>query len=190
MARLVHIIHVQRDGSRIWLNRVDRLRNESAGQWFSVPIWDDDPRQSRPMDLEFARVARRRWQAERAIVVHFALDPSSDFIDEVEPPAPPVQLRGEREPILATLDRVQPATYYRLLPVDTVTGPQWCLKFPDHPELTAQYVVDKNPVDVLRKAQERGLLAFATPETYEPPKPTTPSPDDLLPSGTRLRTTS
>src|SRR6266404_2016452 len=77
--RLVHVI-IEQNGKRAWFHHTDRRRDDHTGVWYTLPVVDDDPRESKPMTLQMALVCQQRWK-DLGIACRFALEPNGEFID-------------------------------------------------------------------------------------------------------------
>lgn len=178
MSRLLHLIFFDKAGKKLWYTGVDRKMRDS--KWQTIPLADDDPSKSKPVAYEMAVIARKRFREDLGIETHFAFEPNSECVYE-ETPTPVSPIREDRVPVKATLDEVD---WYKIIPVSTPQGPRWILRF-EQPELVNQYVSEKDPITVLQKAQERGLLKFAT--TFIEPAPQPPKQQSTLPPGVCFR---
>jgi hypothetical protein len=160
---LVHLIHVQLSGQRIWQCGLDRQQNPTTKQWFVVPLFDDDPRQSKPLPLERAIICKRRWLDDLKLHVHLSLHPFGPFIDD-EPEAK--RPMWEHRDFFVLTDELN-ATGFYVRAVHTPAGPAFCLKF-TNPLLEAQSIItplSDGPEGPIRKARERHFLDI------EPPQP-------------------
>jgi hypothetical protein len=160
----VHIIFLQPNGDRVWLNRVEQRQHPVFGL-VTAPVWDDEQKNSKPVSFEFALLLRRHW-LEQGRVVHFALIPTGDFVaeDQTDIKAPD---SWSREDWFVPTDATG-LVGYLVRYCETKDGPQWCLRF-NNPLLREQPVfVDyaEGPEAAIAKAKENGRLQFEEPQRH------------------------
>jgi hypothetical protein len=162
MAQLVHLIGLQQNAQRaFFIGEDQRIVNYRV---VYIPLFDSEAQNSKAVSLEFAREARNRWRDAFNIVAHVALTTDGEFVEDDVPTATSTGRDG-RVPLKATLDGV---TFYLVIPVRTPSdGACWCLRF-DRPELANQTIFGPDAITVLRRAQDREILQFATPLPTDP----------------------
>jgi hypothetical protein len=102
--RLVHVVFVLTNGNRIWFSHTDRRQHPRTFEWQTVPVADDDPRQSRPMRYDMALMAAKRWREEFHYSVRLALEQYGEFIDEPEQATPALAERTPKHAIVNGID--------------------------------------------------------------------------------------
>jgi hypothetical protein len=168
-SKLVHLVFEQ-NGKRHWFNRTDRRRDASTGQWATIPVVDDDPRGSSPMNFEFAVIAQERWK-QLGFNCRFALEPNGPFVD-ADPKgsgALPwthddcwVTVNAAGEPI----DDLDSPYVYPITAVHTPAGKQFVLKFQTAVlQNQSQFSsFEEGPDACVRKAFERGYTKLEPPQ--------------------------
>src|ERR1700677_1274620 len=140
---------------RAFFAGTDRIQVE--GIWKTKILFDTDPKASIPMEPELIEATRRHCIG----VTYLAYTTDGPYLEEGE--QAPTQ--DDRRPVQASLDDVK---FYRVDPVCTPDGRLWVLRFPETTGLANQSVFALDPLGVLRVAEERHLLQFATPLPVEP----------------------
>src|SRR5579872_4063432 len=92
-SRLVHVVFVNPNGTKLWFVKTDRRIDPKTGQAFTLPVADDDPHNSVPMTFEFADVSKRLWSNppfNLNVRLALAAGPIAEFIDDGSPSSPSV----------------------------------------------------------------------------------------------------
>ena len=156
--RLVHVVFLYPDGHRVWFNHTDRRQDARTFVWVTVPIADDDPRQSKPMRYDMALHAVKRWREELHLNARIALEANGAFIDDE--PAAPTGTPVERENMQYRGVLIRPASCNR-----------WCIRMSNNIE-TIYSEPGGTPESVYEKLTTvfPQLVKFAEP--YVAPEPT------------------
>jgi hypothetical protein len=79
----IHVIAIDGNGKRFYLNKPDTKRNE-RGELVLWPVWSSEASNSNPLPYEYAVIFKRRMRDEHRTIVRFAQSAGEtvDFIEE------------------------------------------------------------------------------------------------------------
>jgi hypothetical protein len=172
----VHIIGIRGDGRKQYLVKPETTKN-ARGETVLWPLWSDFPKDSKPLDFEFAKIFQRRMRQEHGAKIHLTLTAGGDFVEFREP-----------EDAADYTKRV-PMTYKGLIATPgfhaQTQTPVWYVKLRDPARGDLESIRGDSVEEAVDRVFERQLQHFAekAPEAIQPPA----VPQDDAPVGPRFR---
>jgi hypothetical protein len=140
------------------------------GRWVALPYFVNNPREAVSMSESFARafVVKLQGLGLKGLWLEDCRDGRRI---EVESPSQPQSGVDNRTTATATLDdeHSPDASWYVVKPTNTPYGPKWFLRIDVPGFAEPQVIYEDDPLAVLRRAVDMGILKYAV--KHELPKP-------------------